>query len=248
MLSEPLSARQVPCGERRQGEGERKTGEPESRRTREPVNSDLNLEIRAERPDSRDLIHRFVHRFPVPRFPRLRAETKAPRASSYNDRSEPETVTTMRRSLSYATALVLLVTSLAHAQGATHPATHAPEGGAPLSLAGQARRVHFLGTAELYSLAVYAESGPVDISQLASSSTAKALRIEIIYNNDLRRRMPIDWRRELIPALEIAATVSLRGTFGPLQHGDVVLISTSRARAHPCESTRASPSQASITT
>ena len=130
----------------------------------------------------------------------------------------------MRRSLSYATALVLLVTSLARAQGGIHPATHAPEGGAPLPLAGQAKRVHFLGTAELYSLAVYAESGPVDISQLASPNTAKALRIEIVYDNDLRRRMPIDWRRELIPALEIAATVSLRGTFAPLQHGDVVLI------------------------
>ena len=130
----------------------------------------------------------------------------------------------MHRSLSYAAALVLLVTCVARAQGVTHPPTHAPDGGAPLPLAGQAKRVHFLGTVELYGLAVYAESGLVDRSRLASSTTAKALRIEITYENDLRRRVPIDWRRELIPALEIAAIASLRGTFAPLQHGDVVLI------------------------
>jgi hypothetical protein len=57
-----------------------------------------------------------------------------------------------------------------------------------------------------------------------SPQTAKALRIEITYENDLRRRVAIDWRRELIPPLEASAIAQLRGTFAPLQHGDVVLI------------------------
>ena len=130
----------------------------------------------------------------------------------------------MHRSLTHAAALVLLVAGVARAQGAAHPPTHTPDGGAPLPLAGQATRAHFLGSVELYGLAVYAESGRVDPTQLAAANGAKTLRIEIAYKDDLRRRMPIDWRRELIPALESPAIASLRSTFAPLQHGDVVLI------------------------
>lgn len=130
----------------------------------------------------------------------------------------------MHRSLTYAAALVLLVAGVVRAQGVTHPPTHAPEGGTPLALSGQATRAHFLGSVELYGLAVYSESGRVDPTQLASANGAKTLRIEIAYKDDLRRRLPIDWRRELIPALESPAIASLRSTFAPLQHGDVVLI------------------------
>ena len=36
--------------------------------------------------------------------------------------------------------------------------------------------------------------------------------------------MSFDWRRELIPTVEPAAAVHLKGTFAPLQYGDVVLI------------------------
>ena len=104
------------------------------------------------------------------------------------------------------------------------PPTISPEGAAPLPLAGQAKRVHLLGTTDLYALAVYAESGSLDRSRLVSPQIAKALRIEITYENDLRRGVPIDWRRELIPPLEDSADAHLRGTFAPLQHGDVVLI------------------------
>jgi hypothetical protein len=130
----------------------------------------------------------------------------------------------MQRSLTHAAAIVLIATGLARAEGVTHPRAHAPDGGVPLPLAGQATRAHFLGSVDLYGLAVYAEGGRIDPAQLAAANAAKALRIEIAYKDDLRRRLPIDWRRELVPALESAAIASLRATFAPLQQGDVVLI------------------------
>ena len=129
----------------------------------------------------------------------------------------------MCRLLSYAAALVLLVAGLARAQSESQPSILSTEGGAPLPLAGQAKRVHFLGTVELYSLALYVEAG-VDRARLASSQTAKALRIEILYEEDIRRRLPIDWRRELVPPLEVQGAAHIGGTFAPLQDGDVVLI------------------------
>jgi hypothetical protein len=124
----------------------------------------------------------------------------------------------------YTAGLVLIVSSLAAAQSVSHPPTLTPEGAAPLPLAGQARRVHLLGTVELYALALYTDSGGVDRSSLVSSQTAKALRIEIVYQDDPQHRLTIDWRRELIPTLDAPAMAHLRGTFAPLQQGDVVLI------------------------
>jgi hypothetical protein len=46
----------------------------------------------------------------------------------------------------------------------------------------------------------------------------------VTYVEDLRRSMPLDWRRELEPLFEPAGTAHLRGTFAPLQHGDVIQI------------------------
>jgi hypothetical protein len=93
-----------------------------------------------------------------------------------------------------------------------------------LPLAGQAKRADLLGTTELYTVALYAEPSSADLSSLVSPETPKALRIEITYEGDLRRRVTIDWRRELIPDLDGRAVTQLRGTFAPLQRGDVVLV------------------------
>jgi hypothetical protein len=77
---------------------------------------------------------------------------------------------------------------------------------------------------DFYSLAIYVEPSMLDRAHLLSSDVSKALRIEVRYKDDLRRRVSIDWRRELVPTLEPAAAAHLQGTFAPLQHGDVVLI------------------------
>jgi hypothetical protein len=128
----------------------------------------------------------------------------------------------------YALPLVLgmLVTG---AQTVSHPPTISPQGGTQLPLVGQAERIHLLGTRKLYEIAVYAETAIQD-GRLASPQTAKVIRIEITYENDLRRQVTIDWRRELIPPLDGRAIVQLRGTFGALQRGDVVLIEYTPAR------------------
>jgi hypothetical protein len=103
------------------------------------------------------------------------------------------------------------------------PAEVVIKGAGTVPLAAHATRSYLLDTVDLYSLAVYV-AGPMDRRRLASPDVAKALRIEVTYVEDLHRPMPLDWRRELEPRLEPAGTAHLRGTFAPLQHGDVIQI------------------------
>ena len=135
----------------------------------------------------------------------------------------------MSSTVTTAAVLVLLATGVVGAQTTNHPANLLPEGGTPLPLVGQAERVHLLGTRRLYGVAVYA-APPIGDSRLASPDVAKAIRVEITYENDLRRQVTIDWRRELIPPLDGRAIVQLRGTFAALQQGDVVLIEYTPSR------------------
>ena len=125
----------------------------------------------------------------------------------------------------YVCALVIaltLVPSL-RAQSMDPPPTLTLEGGAPLPRAAAATRVHMLGLIELYSLAVYVGGG-MDRSNLLSADVPKAVRIQVLYEEDIRQRIGLDWRAELIPKLESAATAHLRGTFAPIRRGDVILI------------------------
>lgn len=115
-----------------------------------------------------------------------------------------------------------LVVSLP-AQSAAHPQSITPEGGSALPLAGEATRTHLLGLTDLYSLALYV-AGSTSRQHLLSPDVPKVLRIQIIYEEDPRNRIGIDWRAELVPRLESAATAHLRGTFAPLRGGDVVLV------------------------
>ena len=93
----------------------------------------------------------------------------------------------------------------------------------PLRLWAHARRTHLLGTVDVYTVALYG-GGAVDYQRLASIDVAKALRIEVTYEDDLRRHLSIDWRRELVPPLEPQAVAHLRGSFAPLRQGDVLQI------------------------
>ena len=119
---------------------------------------------------------------------------------------------------------LLSAVSAASAQSAEPPPTLTPEGGNPLPLAGQATREYLLGRVNLYDVALYVEGPAVERTRLAADDEAKALRVEIRYEEDLRRRVAIDWRRELVPSLETPATAYLRGSFGTLRLGDVMII------------------------
>lgn len=98
-----------------------------------------------------------------------------------------------------------------------------------IPLAAHAHRTHLLAAVETYTVAVYL-NGSLNQEHLAAADVPKVLRIAVTYIDDLRRRMPHDWRRELVPDLEPAATAHLRGTFAALRNGDVVLVEYAPAR------------------
>ena len=137
-----------------------------------------------------------------------------------------DTKADMRRILISALAIAWGVAAFAHAQSFDTPQTVTVEGAAaPLGRAGQALRVHLLGSFELYTLAVYLDGPAIDRGRLISPDVPKALRIEVRYKDDLTRRRPsIDWQGELVPRLERDAMTLLRGAFAPLRYGDVVLV------------------------
>jgi hypothetical protein len=99
----------------------------------------------------------------------------------------------------------------------------AVDGARQLRLVGQARRTHLLGTVDLYTVAIYSNA-PTTGEGLTSAKVAKALRIGVTYTEDLRRRVAIDWRRELVPRLEPQAVAHLRGSFAGVRNGDVIAV------------------------
>jgi hypothetical protein len=121
-------------------------------------------------------------------------------------------------------ALLIASPALSAAQSVLQPPTVTLDGAGAIARAGQARRVHLLGAVDLYSIAMYVDGPLFDRAQLISPDVAKVLRIVVTYKEDLHRRVAFDWRRELIPRLDPAATAHLWGTFAPLRDGDVVLI------------------------
>lgn len=129
----------------------------------------------------------------------------------------------MLRPLLVSSLLVVLSASVPLQAQSGAPAEVAVNGAGSLPLAAHAGRSYLLGTVDVYDLGIYV-AGPLSGARLASPDVAKALRIEVTYVEDLHRSMPLDWRREFEPILEPAGTAHLRGTFAPLQHGDVVQI------------------------
>ena len=127
-------------------------------------------------------------------------------------------------------AVFAAVTSPALAQPTRNPPSIAVEGGTTLARAGQASRQHLLGLLEIYQIALYANGPAADLERLASPDVAKALRIEITYEEDFRRQLTADWQRELVPPLNLAAIEHLRQTFAPLKQGDVVQIDYTPSR------------------
>jgi Chalcone isomerase-like len=80
------------------------------------------------------------------------------------------------------------------------------------------------GGEALYSVAVYAEARPLDLAQLATAETAKALRIEVVSDDDPFSPLTRPWRRELVPRLDRAAANHLLAIVGPARKGDVLLV------------------------
>jgi hypothetical protein len=93
-----------------------------------------------------------------------------------------------------------------------------------LALIAEALRTDQLGGETLYSVAVYAASGPLDLETLANADVAKALRIEVVSDDDPNHPLTRPWRRELVPRLDLAATTHLRAITAPVRKGDVLLV------------------------
>lgn len=128
----------------------------------------------------------------------------------------------MIRFAAYPLLIVLCVSALLRAEGECPPSELMVEGAGRLPTAAHARRTHLLGAIEIYSIAVYADGSMLDLARLASPDVAKALRIEIAFEEDPRQPFPFDWRRELVPTVDAAGTAHLRGSFAPLRRGDVI--------------------------
>lgn len=120
-------------------------------------------------------------------------------------------------------ALLLLLWVAAPRAQMLHPDTLTRDGTSSLTRVSQATRVHLLGRLELYTLGLYLADA-ADAQRLAAPNTRKALRIRILHKESPGERPTIDWRRELLPPLEPAATTHLRGAFAPLRYDDVVVI------------------------
>ena len=120
-------------------------------------------------------------------------------------------------------ALVFVAVTAAVQASSSAPPTVTPSGSVPIPLLSQATRAHLLGHVEVYAVALYGNR-PLERGQLLSSDVAKALRIEVMYEDDPGRRLALDWRRELVPTLEPAAVTHLRGAFAALKRGDVIQV------------------------
>jgi Chalcone isomerase-like len=127
----------------------------------------------------------------------------------------------MTRSSLIATVVAIVIGAPVHGQ--TVPATMAI-GSVSVPMAAQARRTHLIGAQDLYLVTIYKHGAIGDTVRLASPEAPKALRIDVGYEDDLSSRTPLDWRRELVPLLDPAATAHLRGSFAPLRRGDVVVV------------------------
>jgi hypothetical protein len=119
--------------------------------------------------------------------------------------------------------VILSATVPCHASDAQPASEVALDRQGTVPLAAHARRTHLLDTLELYGLAVYVD-GALDRARLSLPDVVKVLRIDVRYTEDLRRPIQFDWRRELVPTLDAAATAHMPGTFAPLQRGDIVQI------------------------
>jgi hypothetical protein len=97
-------------------------------------------------------------------------------------------------------------------------------GSTRLSLAGEGVRTDQLGGEALYAVAIYTDAGPLDVARLAQPDVAKALRIEILSDDDPLSPLTRPWRRELVPSLGLADAAYLRAITGPARKGDVLLV------------------------
>jgi hypothetical protein len=94
----------------------------------------------------------------------------------------------------------------------------------PLTLVAEGSRTDQLGGQALYTVAVYAEARPLDLARLAKADTAKALRIEVVSDDDPLAPLTRPWRRELVPRLDPVATTHLLAILGSIRKGDVLLV------------------------
>jgi hypothetical protein len=124
---------------------------------------------------------------------------------------------------SLACALIVVATASISARETRPPEQITIGERESLRLWGWAQRTHLLGAVDLYTVAVYSPAGS-DYARLAAIDAPKALRIEVTHQDDLRRRVPLDWQRELVPRLDPQPIAHLRGVFAPLRTGDVVQI------------------------
>ena len=94
----------------------------------------------------------------------------------------------------------------------------------PLALVAEGSRTDQLGGEALYTVAVYTDAKPIDVAKLAKADAAKALRIEVVGDDDPFNPLTRAWRRELVPRLDRAAAAQLLAITASVRKGDVLLV------------------------
>lgn len=96
-------------------------------------------------------------------------------------------------------------------------------GGIALVYCSEGTRERFLFN--LYRVALYLPRQSTDVRYILRPDTAKAFRVEVLYEGPGPDRVPKDWRRELVPALNAEQMARLKQVFETIAAGDVILAS-----------------------
>lgn len=78
---------------------------------------------------------------------------------------------------------------------------------------------------DLYEVALYLPERSQDLAYIHDPATAKAFRVQVLFDGPLPDELPEDWRHELLPVLAPAEMAKLQQTFRSLQSGDVIVAS-----------------------
>ena len=94
----------------------------------------------------------------------------------------------------------------------------------PLPVVAEGSRTDQLGGEALYTIAIYADTRPLELTELAKADAPTALRIEVASDDDPASPLTRPWRRELVPRLAPAATTQLFAILRTVRKGDVLQV------------------------
>lgn len=97
-------------------------------------------------------------------------------------------------------------------------------GGETLALQAKGKRSMLFGSVDIYSVGVYASREVNSAGALRNQQLTRAVRVNVLYDGGMPEKIPSEWWRELIPALDKQQQQKLREAFARLSPGEDVWI------------------------